>query len=57
MISSRRARGLPGRRPGPQAGSEWLAPRTTDLAGMNPRREEIITQHPVEQHQLPAQEV
>jgi hypothetical protein len=43
VISSRRARGLPDRRSGPQAGKDWLALRTTGPAGWNPRREEITT--------------
>jgi hypothetical protein len=43
VISPRRARGLPDRRPDAQAGKEWLAPRTTGPAGWNPRRDEITT--------------
>jgi hypothetical protein len=43
VISTRHARGLPDRRPEAQAGTEWLAPRTTGPAGWSPRRDEITT--------------
>jgi hypothetical protein len=44
VTSTRRAQGLPGRGPGPQGGTEYLAPRALDPAGMNPRREEITSE-------------
>lgn len=41
LLTARRRQ--PGRRPEPETGKEWLAPRTTGPAGMNARREEFTT--------------
>lgn len=38
-------------RSGPQAGKEWPVPRTTDLAGMDPRREKSPPRPTTREHQ------